>query len=90
MSLQIPYGVAREGHKVVGLSDVHIALYDPKGLDVPALLKHRCAHGRLPDEATGSTSVVTEEELAAIVLPAPLPLLLLLPWWLSSNAPPIV
>jgi glutamate dehydrogenase (NAD(P)+) len=51
-----------EGHKVVGLSDVHIALHDPNGLDVPELLKHRFAHGRLPDEATGTATVVTEEE----------------------------
>ena len=51
-----------EGHQVVGLSDVHVALHDPNGLDVPALLKHRFAHGRLPDAPTGTTRVVTEEE----------------------------
>ena len=51
-----------EGHQVVGLSDVHVALYNPDGLDVPALLKHRFAHGRLPDAGADGTRVVTEEE----------------------------
>ncbi len=29
------------GHRVIGLSDVHGALFDPTGLDVPAILAHR-------------------------------------------------
>jgi len=28
------------GFKVVGISDVHCGIYDPKGLDIPAALKH--------------------------------------------------
>ncbi len=51
-----------EGHRVTGLSDVHTALHNPKGLDVPALLKYRYAHGRLPDATTGETRVVSEAE----------------------------
>lgn len=51
-----------EGHKVVGLSDVHTALYDPNGLDVPELLKFRFANDRLPDTVTGTARVVEEKE----------------------------
>ena len=28
------------GFKIVGISDVHGGIYDPKGLDIPAALKH--------------------------------------------------
>ena len=51
-----------EGHKVVGLSDVHTALYDPEGLDVPELLKRRHADGQLPSEEKGTMRVVSEKE----------------------------
>lgn len=51
-----------EGHKIVGLSDVHTALYDPSGLDVPSLLKYRFAHGRLPEDPGGDARVVEEKE----------------------------
>ncbi|MCP3919342.1 MAG: Glu/Leu/Phe/Val dehydrogenase [bacterium] len=33
-----------EGHKIVGLSDVNVALFHPDGLDVPALLEHNQKH----------------------------------------------
>src|SRR5947207_3042686 len=32
--------VQQAGFKVVGISDVHGAIYNPKGLDIPAALKH--------------------------------------------------
>lgn len=51
-----------EGHRVVGLSDVHTALYDPEGLDIPRLLKARFADGQLPSEVNGTTRVVSEKE----------------------------
>ncbi|MEO0661450.1 MAG: glutamate dehydrogenase, partial [Planctomycetota bacterium] len=49
-----------EGHRVVGLSDVTAALYDPSGLDVPELLKHRDGHGHLPRD--GAPNVLDEKE----------------------------
>ncbi|MEM8713852.1 MAG: Glu/Leu/Phe/Val dehydrogenase, partial [Planctomycetota bacterium] len=51
-----------EGHRVVGLSDVHTALYNPDGLDIPALLAHREEHSRLPELNEGGTTVVPEED----------------------------
>lgn len=52
-----------EGHRVVGLSDVHTALHNPAGLDIPALLKHRHAHARLPEtDGSPDTRKVTEKE----------------------------
>lgn len=42
-----------EGHRVVGLSDVNTSLYSADGLDVPALLTHRAAHGHLPTQLPG-------------------------------------
>ncbi len=52
----------KEGHNVVGLSDVHTALYDPEGLDVPALLEYRAEHDRLPSDVSGTTRVVPDED----------------------------
>jgi glutamate dehydrogenase (NAD(P)+) len=40
-----------EGHRVVGLSDVNAALYDERGLDVPALLEHAREHSTLAGAA---------------------------------------
>lgn len=51
-----------EGHRIVGLSDVSVALYDPNGLDIPDLLKRRFADGRLPDDVSGTTRIIDEKE----------------------------
>ncbi|MEM9379969.1 MAG: Glu/Leu/Phe/Val dehydrogenase [Planctomycetota bacterium] len=51
-----------DGHRVVGLSDVHTALYDPNGLDVPRLLAHRAEHELLPDQETDRMKVVPQDE----------------------------
>jgi glutamate dehydrogenase (NAD(P)+) len=37
----------RDGHKVCGISDVHGALYNDQGLDIPAILAWREEHGTL-------------------------------------------
>ncbi|MEM9799426.1 MAG: Glu/Leu/Phe/Val dehydrogenase [Planctomycetota bacterium] len=55
-----------EGHRVVGLSDVHTALYDEDGLDVPELLKYRFANERLPERVSGNTRVVDQAEFLAL------------------------
>jgi len=52
-----------EGHRVVGLSDVHAALYAPDGLDVPELLAHRAASGHLPRSFAGARAVDPAEFL---------------------------
>ena len=51
-----------EGHRVVGLSDVTKALYNPRGLDVPTLLTHRHAHGTLPEVAGDDGETVDHQE----------------------------
>lgn len=38
-----------EGHRIIGLSDIHGGFYDPDGLDVPRLLEWRREHGTLLD-----------------------------------------
>ena len=41
--------VAAAGAKVVGVSDIHGAIYSASGLDIPALLEHRAACGSVSD-----------------------------------------
>lgn len=55
-------GLAEDGWRVIGLSDVYGALYDPEGLDVPALMSHRARHGNLRD-ATGRFRRMRNEDL---------------------------
>ncbi len=50
------------GHKVIGLSDVNVALFDEQGLDVLALLEWRDRTGSLQD-APGRGRQVFNEEL---------------------------
>jgi glutamate dehydrogenase (NAD(P)+) len=47
---------------VVGISDANTALYDPSGLDIPALLDWRDVHGSL-QAAPGKAARITNEEL---------------------------
>jgi glutamate dehydrogenase (NAD(P)+) len=47
--------LAARGVKVIGVSDHTACYFDPKGLDVPALLRHGAAHGTL---ATFSSELV--------------------------------
>jgi glutamate dehydrogenase (NAD(P)+) len=54
--------LADDGHRIVGLSDVHGALYDDRGLDVRALLAWRAEQGSLRG-ATGSFDRITNEEM---------------------------
>lgn len=51
-----------DGHKVIGLSDVHGGLFNEAGLDVTSLLAHRDEHGSLRD-AQGTFVRMTNEEL---------------------------
>lgn len=54
--------LVQDGHKVVGLSDVHGALYDERGLDIPSLLAWRAEHGSLRG-AAGSFERISNEEM---------------------------
>jgi glutamate dehydrogenase (NAD(P)+) len=71
--------VARELHsrgvKVIGVSDVGGALYNPKGLPIPALVAWAATHRPLV-EAEGDWDVITNEELLVsdcnILVPAAL------------------
>jgi len=40
-------GLYRAGLKVIAISDHTGALYDPKGLDIPALMRHTTLHGSI-------------------------------------------
>jgi len=51
-----------DGHKIVGLSDVHGALYDERGLDIQRLLAWRAEHGTLRG-APGNFERITNEEM---------------------------
>jgi glutamate dehydrogenase (NAD(P)+) len=54
--------LAAEGHKIIGLSDVHGAFYNERGLDVAALMKWRQQAGSLRG-ATGTFDRITNEEM---------------------------
>ena len=54
--------LAAAEHRVVGLSDVHGALYDEKGLDVGSILSGSAGHGDLR-AATGDFERITHEEM---------------------------
>jgi glutamate dehydrogenase (NAD(P)+) len=45
--------LAEDGVKVIGVSDVSGGLYDPAGLDIPALLRHAQKHGTLEGYHSG-------------------------------------
>lgn len=51
-----------DGHRIIGLSDVHGALYDERGLDIKSLLAWRAEHGTLRG-AQGSFERITNEEM---------------------------
>jgi len=51
-----------DGHKIVGLSDIHGALYNENGLDVPKILASRDAKGDLRG-APGKHERITNEEM---------------------------
>lgn len=50
-----------EGHRIVGLSDVGVALHDPNGLDIPDLLARRDEEGLLPKDAGPTAEIVDEK-----------------------------
>jgi len=62
------------GYKVVGVADIHGALYDEKGFDIPALLDWVCVQRRpLPEFPAGGTKLSPHEVLfqpCDIALPA--------------------
>src|SRR5882724_2414428 len=41
--------MAREGYKIVAISDIHGAIHNPKGLDIPEVLKYLSKHKTLED-----------------------------------------
>ncbi len=51
-----------DGHKIIGLSDVHGGLYDERGLDIKSLLAWRAEQGSLRG-ALGSFERITNEEM---------------------------
>jgi glutamate dehydrogenase (NAD(P)+) len=62
------------GSRIVGISDAKGALYNPKGLDIEALLEKSPSHGTLPDDSDADK--LTNQELLAlpceILIPAAL------------------
>lgn len=54
--------LVEDGHKIVGLSDVHGALYNERGLDVKTLLAYRAQAGSLRG-ASGTFDRITNEEM---------------------------
>ncbi len=63
-----------QGFRIVAVSDVYGGIYRPEGLDIPALLAHRDAGGRLADFA-GTTQVANPALLelpVTILIPAAL------------------
>ncbi len=62
----------REGYKIVSISDMYGALYNPAGIDVPAVLAHLKDHGRLEGfpEAEGLTSSEQLEVDCDLLVPA--------------------
>jgi glutamate dehydrogenase (NAD(P)+) len=55
----------QDGHQICGLSDVSGALFNEKGLDVPALLAFNREHGTLQG-APGAFARITNEELLSL------------------------
>ena len=53
---------AQDGHVVVGMSDIHGAIYNEKGLDVAAAVRARLEHGDLR-KSKGSFEVLPNEEM---------------------------
>jgi glutamate dehydrogenase (NAD(P)+) len=53
-----------DGHLVCGISDVHGAFFDEKGLDVPTILAYRAEHGTLED-CPGDFARISNDELLA-------------------------
>jgi len=62
------------GYKIVGVADIHGALYNEKGVDVPALLDWVCTrHKPLPDFPAGGAKLSAQEVLfqpCEVLLPA--------------------
>ncbi len=54
--------LAQDGHVVVGMSDIHGAIYNEKGLDVAAAVRARLDHGDLR-KAKGSFEVLPNEDM---------------------------
>jgi len=54
-----------DGHRIIAISDVHGALHDEEGLDVPALLEWRKQHGSLR-EAEGPFRRLNNDELLTL------------------------
>ncbi len=53
-----------DGHRVIGFSDIHAALYNEKGLDMPSILAWRAEHGSLA-ECRGKFERLTHDEMLA-------------------------
>lgn len=51
-----------KGYSIVGLSDIHGALYSEKGLDIPAIVAWRTEHGDL-SSCRGSFDRITHDEM---------------------------
>lgn len=51
-----------DGHRVIGFSDIHGALHNEKGLDIPSILAWRAEHGNLA-ECRGAFDRLTNDEM---------------------------
>jgi glutamate dehydrogenase (NAD(P)+) len=58
----LAHALLGDGHTIVGLSDIHGALYNEKGLDIPPILAWRDERGDLRD-APGDYERITNEEM---------------------------
>lgn len=56
--------LSADGQTIVGLSDIHGALYNERGLDIPPLIAWRAEHGSLR-EVPGDFERITNEEMLA-------------------------
>ncbi len=54
--------LVRDGHTIVGMSDVNGAIYNEKGLDVAAAVRARIEHGDLR-KSSGSFEILPNEEM---------------------------
>ncbi len=56
--------IHEQGGTIVGVSEEYGGIYDPQGLDIPALREHKRAQGRLA--GFGNSSTISNEELLAL------------------------
>ncbi|MDP6963849.1 MAG: Glu/Leu/Phe/Val dehydrogenase [Planctomycetota bacterium] len=61
---QVALELNHYGHRIIGMGDLRACYHNSKGLDIPALVKHREQHGSLADFNGGD--LVNDKELLSI------------------------